>query len=172
MPVRTGPITVSVLLALGLTTAAGGETRGLGAHVHGHVSLEVSVDGPDVRMTLEAPGADVVGFEHAAETDAQREAVEAARADLADPMTLFVLPEAAGCTGEAAEVALHQDGDHNAFEAEYALTCDDPSALTEIGTAIFDLYPSVQEIDFAYVTPAGQGATTLGRGSALTLPTR
>ncbi|MEM7488966.1 MAG: DUF2796 domain-containing protein [Pseudomonadota bacterium] len=163
-----------ILLSLAASTLALpalAETRELHAHEHGHVTLQVAVDGQTVEMMLEAPGADIVGFEHVAETDEQKAAVDAARADLSDPMALFVLPEAAGCTGAAAEVELHQDGDHNAFEAAYSLTCTNPSALTEIETRFFDLYPSVEEIDVEYVTPAGQGAGELEPGAALPLPT-
>ncbi len=147
------------------------QTRDLHAHEHGHVTLQVAVDGESVEMILEAPGADIVGFEHSAETDEQKAAVQEAMADLADPMALFILPEAAGCTGEAAEVELHQEGDHNAFEVEYSLTCTDPAALTEIETRFFELYPSVEEIEVEYATPAGQGAGELEPGEALPLPT-
>ncbi|MEM7642071.1 MAG: DUF2796 domain-containing protein [Pseudomonadota bacterium] len=162
---------LAVLFALVLSQPLAAGTRDLQAHQHGHVTLRLAVDGTSVEMILEAPGADIVGFEHAAETDAQKAAVEGAKADLADPMAIFVLPEAAGCTGEAAEVDLHQDGNHSAFEVEYALTCTDPSALTEIETRFFDLYPSVEEIEVEYATPAGQGAGELEPGEALPLPT-
>ena len=151
---------------------ANAETRELGAHEHGHVALQIAVEGDAVEMILEAPGADIVGFEHAPETDGQTAEVEAALETLSDPMALFVLPDAAGCTVEAAEVELHQEGDHNAFEAEYTLRCADAAAVTEVGTKLFDLYPSIEEIEVEYATPAGQGAGELEPDDAvLSLPT-
>ena len=147
------------------------ETRELGTHEHGHVTLQVAISEDAVELVLEAPGANIVGFEHAAETDEQVAAVAAARGALADPMTLIVLPEAAGCTGEPAEVEVHQEGEHNAFEVRHRLACTDPAAITEIATRLFELYPSIEEIDVEYVTPAGQGAGELEPGAALALPT-
>ena len=163
------PFAAALSLALAAPLAAQ-ETRELGAHSHGHVTLQVAVDGDAVEMVLEAPGVDIVGFEHAAETDEQTAAVEAARATLSDPTALFVLPESAGCAGEPAEVELHQEGEHTAFEVTHRLVCADPSALTEIGARLFELYPSIEEIDVEYATPAGQGAGELEPGATLALP--
>ena len=166
------PTPIVLAAALGLAVpAVAQETRELGAHEHGHVTLQVAISEDAVEMVLEAPGANIVGFEHAAETDEQVAAVAAARGALADPMTLIVLPEAAGCTGEPAEVEVHQEGEHNAFEVTHRLACTDPAAITEIGTRLFELYPSIEEIDVEYVTPAGQGAGELEPGVTLALPT-
>ncbi|MEL6585255.1 MAG: DUF2796 domain-containing protein [Pseudomonadota bacterium] len=162
------PLTILTASTLAWPVAAA--SRDLKAHAHGHVTLQIAVEGDAVEMALEAPGADIVGFEHAAKTDAQKAAVAEAQSTLADPLSLFVLPMAAGCVVADAEVELHQDAQHSAFEARYRLTCQDPSALAQIGTRLFDLYPSVQEIEVEYVTPAGQGAAEMAPGTALTLP--
>ena len=63
-------------------------------------------------MEFEAPGADIVGFEYAATSEADREAIDTAVSDLARPLTLFVLPSAAGCNVVEANVALLGDEDH------------------------------------------------------------
>lgn len=99
---------VLATLAAGAATAT--ETRGLGAHVHGHGTLNIAVEGGTVAMELEAPGTDIVGFEHVAESAEDKAAVEAAKARLSDPLSLFVMPAAAGCTVVAAEVALIGEG--------------------------------------------------------------
>ena len=157
-------------MSLALAVVAGGvllqpaladEKRELGSHEHGAATLQVAVEGGTVEMMLEVPGENIVGFEHAAETDEQRAAVEAERGRLADPLALFTLPEAAGCEVASAEVELHQEGDHNAFEAEYALTCADPAAITTLETRLFELYPTIEEIELEYATPSGQGAAEL-----------
>ena len=74
------------------------EKRELGRHEHGHVTLEIAVDGDRLTMALEAPGESIVGFEHAAETDEQKAAVEAAKTQLADASALFAPSAKAGCT--------------------------------------------------------------------------
>ena len=147
------------------------ETRELESHEHGHVTLQIAVEGSSVEMALEAPGKNIVGFEHAAETDEQRAMVSEAEGQLSDPLALFELPQAAGCETTASEVELHIEGTHSAFEAKYALECADPSALTSIGTTLFEIYPTIEEIEVEYATPAGQGAGELEPGSAtLTIP--
>ena len=67
---------------------------------------------------------------------------------------------------------MHQEGDHNAFEAEYTLSCTDVSAVTGLETTLFERFPALEEIDVEYVTPNGQGAGELEAGEpSLDLPT-
>lgn len=99
------------------------ERRELDAHEHGHGSLSIAIEKGQLFMELDAPGTDIVGFEHSAESDEDKALIEAAKATLARPQSLFVLPEAAGCTVDVAEVALigddesghddHGDEDHH-----------------------------------------------------------
>ncbi len=97
------------------------EHRELGAHEHGHGTLNIAVEGNKVAMELEAPGMDIVGFEHSAESKEQKAAVEKAEGQLAKPLGLFKFPDAAGCSVKEAKVELeamhehedeHEDGDH------------------------------------------------------------
>jgi hypothetical protein len=52
------------------------------------------------------PGDDIVGFEHAARTQAQRSAINAAKIKLSAPLQLFALPAAASCTVTKANVVI------------------------------------------------------------------
>ena len=94
---------------------AEGEKRGLGAHEHGHSSLNVAIEGDRVEMELIAPGADIVGFEHAAESAEDRAAVEQAEAVLGEPLSLFGFTDAAGCAIETAAVEIEGE-DHDDHE--------------------------------------------------------
>ena len=78
------------LLAALAWTAHAEERRELGAHEHGHAKLNVAIDGSALALEIEAPGMDVLGFEHPAASEQDRAAVETARAVLADPLALFV----------------------------------------------------------------------------------
>ncbi|MEM9783101.1 MAG: DUF2796 domain-containing protein [Pseudomonadota bacterium] len=93
--------------------ALAGETRGLGAHEHGVGTFNIAVEGTSVLIELEAPGADIVGFEHPAESAEDKAAITAAKARLADPLSLFVPSAAAGCAVTASEVALIGDDHHD-----------------------------------------------------------
>ncbi len=98
--------------------AAAEEPRGLGAHEHGHGALSIAFEGDRIAMQFEAPGADIVGFEHTAETAEDRAAVEDAVAQLARPADLFAFPEEAGCSVTEAGVELH--GEEAAADADHA----------------------------------------------------
>lgn len=189
MPIRTtAALAAAALLAL---PAAAEETRHAEAHVHGVSHLQLAVEGAGVEMELHAPGADIVGFEHPAEADEDKAAVEAALALLADPAALFGL---AGC--EAQEVDAHLDlggeheehaheehgegerhdhdahqgeeheheGGHSEFHAAYALTCAAaPNALDLSG--FFAAFPNAQEVEIEAVTDAGAQAREATRAA-------
>lgn len=101
-------------------SAIGAEARQLDSHEHGVGTLNIAFEGGQVAIELEAPGADIVGFEHSPESAEDRAKVDAAIAVLAKPLTLFALPAAAGCSVVAAKASLvgedteeaHHDDDH------------------------------------------------------------
>jgi hypothetical protein len=85
------------------------EHRQLGAHEHGHGTLDIAVEDKRVSMELEVPGMDIVGFEHEASSDEQKAALKKAKAELENPLALFKLPDAAGCSVTEAKVALEAE---------------------------------------------------------------
>jgi Protein of unknown function (DUF2796) len=113
--------TIAILAAgcaFGALQAAAEERRELGAHEHGHSVLNIAIAGERIDMELMAPGMDIVGFEHAAETDEHKAAVAEAEAILSDPLALFVLPDNAGCVIETAAVALEAEDEHEGEHGE------------------------------------------------------
>jgi hypothetical protein len=169
------------------------ERRQLGAHVHGHGTFSMAIDGNKVAMELEAPGADIVGFEHAASTPEQKAAVDAARKALADAPSLFVVPAAAQCKLLKSDVALkaeeHDDGDdhdhdkaghdkashddhaskeaghmhHTEFHAEYTFECAKPAALTGIAFHYFKRFAGASSLGVDVVTAKGQSHFDVAR---------
>lgn len=174
--------TTLVALGLGLGPAISDEKRELGAHQHGHGTFNIAVEGNRVSMELEVPGMDIVGFEQAAKTDAQKSKVEAATTKLKDPLALFKLPTAAGCKLASAEVKVEAENDqhqektekgndhnhddkakggeehegHTEFHAAYALDCEAPAELTAIDFAYFKAFEGAEELDVNVVTPKSQ----------------
>lgn len=67
------------------------------AHVHGQVELNIAQDGHDLLIEVTAPGADVVGFEHTPQDEAQKQALEKAVETLHHPEKLFALNNKAQC---------------------------------------------------------------------------
>lgn len=89
------------------------EKRELGAHEHGHSALNIAIEGDRIDMELIAPGADIVGFEHAAKSEEDKAAVEKAEATLGEPLSLFAFSADAGCAIESASVEIEGEEHHD-----------------------------------------------------------
>lgn len=207
----------SLIALVAAMPALADDTRQLDAHEHGVGALNIAIEGTAVAMEFHAPGADIVGFEYVAESDADLAAIEAAITTLSAPLNLFALPDAAACAVTQAQAELesedahdehgeehhddhgeedhddhaeeghddhadhdqekHNDHDHDdhadhddaaghsEFHAEYALTCDNPDALTSISFAYFDTFPNAQEVEVQIITATGAQAFEVERDS-------
>lgn len=96
------------------TTAAAGDRRHAAAHQHGHGKLNIAVDGDKAVFEMRVPGADIIGFEHAASTGEEKTKLAAAKEILGDPQKIFTLPGAAGCTINQSFVHYTKDPEHAA----------------------------------------------------------
>lgn len=104
--------TLSLMVIFAAVPALAEDTRQLDAHEHGVGALNIAIEGETMAMEFHAPGADIVGFEYAAESEADRAAVDAAVATLAAPLELFQLPAAAACSVTQASAALESEEAH------------------------------------------------------------
>ncbi|WP_338920871.1 DUF2796 domain-containing protein [Pseudomonas silesiensis] len=150
------------------------EHGSLGAHEHGVGRLNAALDGQTLELELESPAMNLVGFEHAAATDADKAKVAAVRAQLEKPLVLFNLPTAAGCVIAKQELEsplfgdkLDADHDHDAKEehhhdhsdihAHYQFSCSSPGALKTLDLAnIFNTFPATRKIQVQLIGPSGQ----------------
>ena len=112
-------LSLLALSTLAATPAMAEESRQLDAHEHGVGQLDIAFEGQQIAIELHAPGADIVGFEYAAENAKDRAAVDAAVATLARPLDLFILPEAAGCSVVQASAELEIEDAHDDEHAEH-----------------------------------------------------
>jgi hypothetical protein len=153
--------------------------RQLGPHVHGQGTLDIAIEGKKISMELIAPGMDIVGFEHVATTDAQKAAVDKAKAKLADVLSVFKLPAAANCKAESANVEsrkeTHHPGDkdddddkpgapqHSEFHATYTINCEAPESVTGMETAYFANFAGAQLLNVNVTTSKGQTQAQMTR---------
>lgn len=87
------------LSLVALATSAQAETeRQLGAHAHGAAQLTLAAENQTLAVSLDTPAYNLVGFEQAPATDAQRDQVASALAVLARADAVLDLPAAAECT--------------------------------------------------------------------------
>ncbi len=145
---RAGTTTLLLLVASAAAPAlarAGADFTQHAAHEHGRATLDVAVDGGTVELRLQSPAIDVLGFERAPRTEAERKAVADAAATFVSHARLFAFPVAAKCTAGRATVEAPRwaaagaddrghDHDHDHDHADYAgtwtFTCAVPAALT------------------------------------------
>ena len=154
------------------------EHGSLGKHEHGVAALNVALEGKALEIALDSPAMNLVGFEHAASTDADKQKVAQVQQQLRQPAKLFGLPDAAGCTSDKANLssplfgsseAEHDHDDeheheheHSDVEAEYSFTCEDPAALEAVDlSGFFKQFPATQKINVQSITPNGQKGDTL-----------
>jgi hypothetical protein len=111
----------SLLALLTLTTSAAfaQETRQLDSHEHGVGRLDIAIDGSKIAMELHASGADIVGFEYAAESEADIATVDAALLVLAQPLDLFVVPDTAQCSVVDARAELESEEEHDDHKEDH-----------------------------------------------------
>lgn len=112
----TKPLALALLASVAAAPLCAEEHREMSAHVHGTSSLELAIEGDMLEMNLLSPGMDLVGFEYAPQSAADKDADEAAIRVLLLPEQVVSLPEAAGC--RLAEVLVHRHGEDHDHEGE------------------------------------------------------
>lgn len=167
------------------------ESHSHGAHEHGHGHLNLVIDGNLLMIELQAPAADLVGFEHAAKSDEEKAQYAKAVARLQQPDALFHLDPAAGCKLIQQELQAakedhdhehehdhdhdhdhdkadgdehehhHDEAGHADLGAMYTYTCATPAKLNGLEATLFSLYPSLEKLSVQGILPTGQTAAEL-----------
>jgi len=167
---RLGKLT---LLTVGLCTATLCLAQGH-AHEHGVVKLDIAVEAGKLTVQMESPLDNLVGFERAPRTEAERKTVDAAVARLKAAATLFKIDPAAGCSVARvdlasaplklgnAEPAAVNDG-HADLDGEFEFSCKDSAHVSFIDLGLFAAFAGMQRIDVQIAAPQGQFKRTLSR---------
>lgn len=151
----------------------------LDAHKHGVAQLNVVLDDQALELELESPAMNLLGFEHAAKSDADKAKVATVHNQLQDPLALFGL-NAGDCTvaKQALESPLfatqekphahgHQhkhkeqhddhDSEHSEIHAHYQLDCKSPGELKQLNLGeLFKRFPTTEKIQVQLIGPNGQ----------------
>lgn len=143
----------------------------LAAHEHGTARINAVLDGKALELELDSPAMNLVGFEHAASSDADKARVAAVRAQLEKPLALFDLAPAANCSETDQELesplfgdkpAVDDDGDeaahdHSDIHAHYRLQCEHPEQLKTLDLRpLFKAFPATRKIQLQLIGPNGQ----------------
>jgi hypothetical protein len=151
----------------------------LAPHEHGTARLDIALDGQTLAMNLDSPAVNLLGFEHAPASEADRAAIAKARAQLSAALQLFNLPSAAGCSiaqvdlqsplfGNAAPAGAaaghddedDEDGDHHAHsdvDGHFQFQCEHPEALQGLDLSrFFSTFPATHKVLVQAITAKGQ----------------
>lgn len=159
-----------------------------GAHEHGAATLSLAVGTAGLEIMLESPAANIIGFEHAATTDADKQKLADAVKKLEAGAELFSMNTEAGCTLKSAEVisALlgnaedaakskddhdHKEGEtHNDMDVTWSFACTQPAELKEVAVKLFAAFPDgFQHIKAEWVTEKGASAMELDKDDTIKL---
>ncbi|MDR1425027.1 MAG: DUF2796 domain-containing protein [Azoarcus sp.] len=172
-------------MAVGGALVLGDPVSAHDAHEHGVAHLNLVVDEQEVEIELETPLANVLSFEHAPQTDAQKKEVRDMAALMRKADALFVFPAQARC--ELAEVSLDSDAvdremlasgsegaqehehdedanearGHGDLDVEVSFLCRDPGKLNSVTVDVFKVFPDMRRMDVQMFTPKGQKAAKL-----------
>lgn len=146
----------------------------LGAHEHGVASLNAVLDGNLLELQLESPAMNLVGFEHAAKSDADKAKAAAAKRELEQPISLFAL-NSGDCKATQVELESplfgdadhdhdHHDheGEHSDIHAHYRFECARANELKQLDLAeLFKRFPATEKIQVQLIGPNGQQGVEL-----------
>lgn len=177
-----GLASVAVLLAATPFLAAQAQQQH--AHVHGQLKLDVAVDGPTVVIDMESPLDNIVGFERAPKTDAEKKTVEEAVAQLRAADKLFVIDPAANCKLGPVDLRSGALGlgnpdpnepvGHADLDATFSFNCTNAAAAKFIDVNLFGVFKGLRQIDSQIASAQGQFKRQLKRpsGAAAAQPVR
>lgn len=143
--------------ALAVWLAAATPLMAQDAHVHGHGTLDIAIEGSSLMLMLEVPGADLHGFEGAPSSAEEITAEERTRQLLSDPLMLLGAPPEAECTVAGMETSLDAEDDghdrghdhgHSDITAHYDLRCSNLAAWPRLDLShYFSTFPGSESLD-------------------------
>ncbi|MDO9075731.1 MAG: DUF2796 domain-containing protein [Rubrivivax sp.] len=162
------------LLLLAATAAAALPAQAGPAHQHGVARLDVAVEANRVTLYLDTPLDNLLGFERAPRTDAERQQADAAVARLQDAERLFRIDGNAGCklakvTLTSAALSLPAPGapaakdDHADLEGRFEFNCTAGARAGFVEVGLFAAFPQLKRIELQLISPKGQMKATLVR---------
>lgn len=167
---------VSAVLGVCLLASAFAASAAGQAHQHGVAKLDIAVQATQLTLQLESPLDNLLGFERAPRTDAERKQADAVVATLKGGETMFKIDPAAGC--KLATVALSssalklgqpdpadgkdgKDG-HADIDGSYEFNCTDATKAAYVDVGLFT-FSRLQRLQVQVATPRGQFKRDLKR---------
>ena len=164
-------IVTAVVAGLSMTLSAQAQAQ---AHEHGAARLDIAVEAGRINFQLETPLDNLLGFEHAPRTAAERKRASAMAASLNAAAALFKIDPAAQCVLAKVELVSAPLGlgkaetpapaeGHADLDGSFEFTCKDTAQAAFIDIGLFSTFADMQRIDVQIAAPKGQSKRTLRR---------
>ena len=142
-------------------------------HVHGIAKLDIAVEATRLSLRLDSPLDNLLGFERAPRTDAERRQADAAVAKLKDAATMFEIDPAAQCKPASVELASaalklgkpdpeEAKSGHADLDASFEFDCVDAGMAAYVDVGLFG-FSHLQRLEVQVATKAGQFRRDLKR---------
>jgi len=145
------------------------------AHEHGVAKLDIAVDAKQIVVQFESPLDNLVGFERAPRTDAERQRADEAVARLKDGEKLFQFDPAAGCklmstNLDSPPLGLGSNsppakGDHADLFGSWEFSCADAAKAAYVDVGLFAFKP-LKRVQVQLALPKTQAKSELKRPKA------
>lgn len=155
------------------------------AHQHGHAELQLAISGDRADLFFTSPAHNLLGFEHEARTDEQKQHVHSVREWLAT--TPLISTGDIDCQITDANVDIeamehrgrHDENDHNHehddhdqteqqrhsdIEVTQVLNCPGIDSTKALITALPEQFTAISQLEISWVSSAGQGSARLKDG--------
>ena len=157
-------LSIYVILSFSSAQIYAEETRQVDKHEHGVGALNVATEGDVIEFEFTIPGADIVGFEYVAKSDADIASIKKALQTFENYENIFTLPKNSRCQLTEKQVALKEDEDdhdehaeenHNEFYAKYSFECGDTKAINKVEFPYFSTFPNSGELEVQFISSIG-----------------
>jgi hypothetical protein len=140
-----------------------------GAHIHGAAEVDVAIEGKKLVISLESPADNLLGFEHAPKTDAEKTKLKTVDAQLRAVANVFAPDAAAQCKPSKTDLTMpnFKQGEHSEIAVEYEFEC--AQTPSQIALPLWKNFPKFKQLTANIATESGQKQSKLKPGQALNL---
>lgn len=160
-------------LGAALLLCTGTAAQAAGAHVHGIAKLDIAIEVTRLTVQLDSPLDNILGFERAPRTAAERTQANAAVAKLNAAASMFRIDPVAQCKlvkVELASAALQlgkpdpaeENEGHADIDGSFEFECVDAARATYVDVGLFE-FAHLQGLEVQVATPRGQFRRDLKR---------
>lgn len=161
-------------LVMGSATAQEHQHEEHGSHTHGGAVLTFVLEGNEAELAFATATANIVGFEHQAKNDAQRQLVQKMVADFTNA-GWFSFDQQASCTVTGTDISSDLTAErtsrpqHADLNANYTLVCQNPARLQTLNIDLAAIAAGVEKISVQWIVNGEQGAAEWSSGTQIQL---